>query len=51
VEVLEKRDVTDDLVSEDLQDKEWKLEYMKFEGTQYGMEEIIPTLNFLMMGK
>jgi heat shock protein HslJ len=51
VEVLEKRDVTDDLVSEDLLDKEWKLEYMKFEGTQYGMEEIIPTLNFLDDGK
>jgi heat shock protein HslJ len=24
---------------------------MKFEGTQYGMEEIIPTLNFLDDGK
>lgn len=38
--------MTDDLVLEDLLDKEWKLEYMKSEGTQYGMEDIIPTLNF-----
>jgi putative lipoprotein len=49
--VLDKRDVTDDLVPEDLLDKEWKLEYMKSEGMQYGMEDIIPTLNFSNDGK
>jgi heat shock protein HslJ len=51
VEVLERRDVTDDLVPEDLIAKEWKLEYLKSDGTQFGMEDIVPTLSFSSDGK
>ena len=46
LEILEKRDVTDDIMTEDLTDKEWKLEYMKVDGVQYGIEEKIPTILF-----
>jgi heat shock protein HslJ len=51
MEVLEKWDAMDDLVPEDLMAKEWNLEYFKFEGTQYGIEENVPTLVFSKDGK
>jgi heat shock protein HslJ len=46
VEVLEKKDVTDDIAMEDLLDKEWKLEFLKSNNTQIGIEKSIPTLRF-----
>jgi len=47
VEVMEKRDVTDDIVLEDLMDKVWKMEYLKINDTQYGADESsVPTLIF-----
>ena len=46
VEVLEKKDVTEDLAIEDLLDKDWKLEYLKSNNTQIGIEQSIPTLRF-----
>jgi len=46
LEVLEKKDVTDDIVEEDLIGKEWKLEFLRSEGTLFGVEDKVPTLNF-----
>ena len=46
VEVLEKKDVTEDLAIEDLLDKDWKLEYLKSNNTQIGIEKNVPTLIF-----
>lgn len=51
VEVLEKRDVTDDIAMEDLIDKEWKLEFLKYDHTNYGIEAQVPTLKFSSDGK
>jgi len=51
VEVLEKKDVTEDIAMEDLADKEWKLEYLKSNNTQFGIEAKVPTLKFTMDGK
>ncbi len=51
VEVLKKSDVTGDIVLEDLTGKEWKLEYLKSDGVQYGVEDKIPTLVFSEDGK
>lgn len=46
IEVLEKRDVTDDIEPEDLMGKTWYLEYLKFNNMQFGVEDKIPTLEF-----
>ena len=46
IEILEKRDVTDDMVAEDLIGKEWELEFLVSDGIQYGFEEQIPTMQF-----
>jgi len=51
VEVLQKNDVTSDIVLEDLADKEWKVEYLKSDGIQYGIEDKIPTIVFAEDGK
>ncbi len=51
VEVLEKIDVTEDLVLEDLTDKEWKLEFFKLNKIEIGIEQKIPTLEFALNGK
>lgn len=51
VEVLEKKDVTTSIALEDLMDKEWKLEYLKWDGAQYGIEGKAPTLTFKNDGK
>lgn len=51
LEILEKRDVTDDMVPEDLEGKEWKLEFLRKDGIQYGIEEEIPTIRFEEEGR
>lgn len=51
VEVLEKRDVTEDLALEDLLDTEWTLEYLSLDKMQYGVEDQVPTLKFENNGK
>ena len=51
VEVYEKTDVTDDLDIEDLAKKEWKLEFLKQDGIEVGIEKQIPTLKFDVSGK
>lgn len=51
IEVLEKTDVTEDLVIEDLANKEWKLEFFKQNDIEIGIEQQIPTLEFDMSGK
>lgn len=51
VELVEKRDVTDDIEVEDLAGKEWKLVSLKSGGTSYGIEDKVPTINFETDGK
>lgn len=51
VEIVEKKDVTDDIEREDLVDKEWKLEYLSQDGIQTNIEDKIPTLRFSIDGK
>ena len=51
VDVIEKRDVTEDLALEDLLDKEWELEYLNLNTVQYGVEDKVPTLKFEREGK
>lgn len=51
VEVLEKRDVTDDIEIEDLVGKEWKLEQLRSDGVLYEMDENVPSMNFAVDGK
>jgi heat shock protein HslJ len=51
VDVVEKKDVTTDIALEDLVDKDWKLEYLKSNNIQYGIENNVPTLKFSTDGK
>ncbi len=51
VEVYEKTDVTDDLSIADLVNKEWKLEFLKQDGIEIGIEDKIPTIKFDTDGK
>ncbi len=51
VEVLEKNDVTDDMDIEDLANKEWKLELLKQDRVEVGIETQVPTLKFEADGK
>lgn len=51
VEILEKTDVTEDLEIDDLTDKEWKLEFLKQDKIEMGIEKQIPTIKFDMDGK
>ena len=51
IEVLEKRDVTEDLTLEDLVDKEWEMEYFRLDGISYGFEGKIPTMKFFDDGR
>ena len=51
VDVLEKRDVTDDIEIEDLVGKEWKLEQLRSDGILFEVEESVPTINFAADGK
>ena len=51
VEVIEKTDVTDDLDIEDLTNKEWKLEFLKQDKIEIGIEKQIPTIKFQLDGK
>ena len=51
VEVLEKRDVTDDIEIDDLASAQWSLKYLKYQDVQFGMEDIAPTLGFNTEGK
>lgn len=46
VKVVEKKDVTESIALEDLLDKEWKLEFLRWKGTQFGIEKAVPTINF-----
>ena len=51
VELIEKRDVTNDIIIEDLMGKEWKLEYLKTPGVQFLPDEKVPVLRFGEDGK
>lgn len=51
IELMEKRDVTANIVVEDLFGKEWKLEFLKTTGTQFLPDEKIPVLRFEEDGK
>lgn len=51
VEVVEKKDVTTSIALADLMNKEWKLEYLKWDGLQYGIDGKAPTLAFKEEGK
>ena len=51
VEIYEKTDVTDDISLEDLANKEWKLEFLKQDGVEVGIESQIPTIKFETDGK
>jgi heat shock protein HslJ len=51
VELIEKRDVTTDIVLEDLYGKEWKLEFLKTPGTQFLPDDKVPVLRFGEDGK
>ena len=51
VEVLEQKDVTEDIEIDDLLGKEWKLEYLMLNNIQYGVDEHAPTLKFEKDGK
>jgi heat shock protein HslJ len=51
VELLEKKDVTEDIVMEDLVGKDWELEFLKSDGTQFGFEDKAPMLTFSEDGK
>lgn len=51
VEILEMTDVTDDIDLEDLANKVWKLEYLKLNRVEVGIEKIIPTIEFEMESK
>jgi len=46
VQVLEKKDVTGDILPEDLQGKEWKLESMRVGETIFTPEDAVPTITF-----
>ncbi len=51
VEMLEKKDVTADIVPSDLTGREWKLEYMRCEDTSYLIEDAVPFIRFEEDGK
>jgi heat shock protein HslJ len=51
VEVLNKEDVATNLAKEDLVTKVWKLEYLRWEGTRYGVDGETPTITFEEDGK
>ena len=51
VEILEKTDATEDLEMDDLANKEWKLEFLKLNNIEIGIEKQIPTIKFEMDGK
>ena len=51
VEILQMKDVATDVSKDDLLEKEWKLEYLKWEGTLYGVEGQAPTIKFEADGK
>ena len=51
VDIVEKKDVTDDMEQEDLINKEWKLEYLSQDGTETNIEGTVPTLTFSDDGK
>lgn len=51
VEILEKTDVTEDLEIDDLTNKVWKLEFLRQNEVEIGIEQQIPTLEFDMQGK
>jgi len=51
VDILEKKDVTESVALEDLLNKQWSLEYLKWQGTQYEIESKGPTLKFENDGK
>ncbi len=51
VEVMEKMDVTDDMESEDLINKEWKLSILKADHILFGIEGNVPTLTFHADGR
>lgn len=46
VEILAKNDVAGSIALEDLINKEWKMEYLRWKGTQFGAEDKIPTIKF-----
>ncbi len=46
VHLLEKKDVTGDIVPEDLHGKEWKLESMRIGATAFTSEYVVPTITF-----
>lgn len=51
VEVQEKNDVTEDMDIEDLANKEWKLEFLKLDRVEIGIETQSPTIKFESGGK
>lgn len=50
-DLIEKRDVTTDIDSEDLVGKDWKLEYFKTDGINFGFETKAPFIRFGVDGK
>ena len=46
VEVLEKKDMTEAILPEDLQNKEWQLESMRIEQTTFTPTDVIPNISF-----
>ena len=51
VDLVEKRDVTDDIEYQDLQGKEWVLESLRWNNTSYGIEGKAPSIQFIDEGK
>jgi len=51
VDILEQKDAAESIALEDLLGKEWILEYLKWEDSQYGIEGTSPTLRFEQSGK
>ncbi|MCK5471136.1 MAG: META domain-containing protein [Cyclobacteriaceae bacterium] len=51
VETLDMTDVTEDLDIDDLAGKDWKLEFLKQERVEIGIEKQIPTIRFETDGK
>ncbi|MCG8309152.1 MAG: META domain-containing protein [Cytophagales bacterium] len=51
VEVLEQKDVAENIAVSDLLDKDWQLEYLIWNHTQYRVEEQPPVLKFEKDGK
>ena len=51
IEEIERKDVAESIAVDDLLDKEWKLEYLKWKGNKFGVEGQSPSLHFKRDGK